>query len=408
MVNIRELRATRHDRVEKARAIVDKAKDEERDLTDDEEAEFKSLEAEIEKRSKEIDREERLQALEAEKDNYEPAPENDGEFKSLGEFLYSVRFNQNDPRLMESRAAGDPQTFGTGASGGYLVPPKYMTEVLTVGLQEAIIRPRATVIPADAGNPDATLYMPAIDYSADLFGGVSVAIVSEGGAKPETAMDFKQVTLAPKEIAGHIVVNDKLLQNYAQSEALFGGMLRSAIIAAEDNYFLNGTAGGPTGIIGHASVAEVPRDTANQISYVDIASMYASAKFGGSLVWIGSPTILPQLMNMEDTGGSLIWQPNARDNSPGNLLGLPMLLNGRSPVLGTEGDLVLADLKYYLIKDGFGLAVGASEHVYYLTNQTVIKAFKRVDGAPWLTAPLTLEDGTTEVSPFVVLTDEAS
>jgi regulation of enolase protein 1 (concanavalin A-like superfamily) len=31
----------------------------------------------------------------------------------------------------------------------------------------------------------------------------------------------------------------------------------------------------------------------------------------------------------------------------------------------------------------------------------------RVDGQPWLNAPLTYQDGTTQVSPFVTLTDHA-
>jgi HK97 family phage major capsid protein len=108
-------------------------------------------------------------------------------------------------------------------------------------------------------------------------------------------------------------------------------------------------------------------------------------------------------MNLVDTNGNLIWQPNARDGAPGTLIGLPCILNERNPVLGSKGDLVLADPSYYMIKDGFGIAISASEHVYFTNNETVIKAFWNVDGQPWLTSPLTLEDGVTTVSPFVVL-----
>jgi HK97 family phage major capsid protein len=131
--------------------------------------------------------------------------------------------------------------------------------------------------------------------------------------------------------------------------------------------------------------------------------MFARAKFGGKLVWIGSQTCLPQLMTMVDTGNHLIWQPSAREGVPSTLLGVPFLLNDQSPVLGTEGDLILVDLDYYLIKDGSGISISASEHPLFTQNRTIIKAFWNVDGQPWLTTPLLARDGVSTVSPFVVL-----
>jgi HK97 family phage major capsid protein len=72
--------------------------------------------------------------------------------------------------------------------------------------------------------------------------------------------------------------------------------------------------------------------------------------------------------------------------------------------VGTEGDLILADCSYYLIKNGSGPFVEASPHVYFTSNQTVIKAFWNVDGKPWLSQPIPLEGSTSNtVSPFVVL-----
>lgn len=105
-----------------------------------------------------------------------------------------------------------------------------------------------------------------------------------------------------------------------------------------------------------------------------------------------------------ETGdGALIWRPNVRDSAGNQLLaGHPVVFHERSPALGTKGDVVLADLSYYLVKDGSGPFVAASEHVHFTKNKTVIKVFWNVDGRPWLTAPLKLENGW-EASPFVVL-----
>jgi HK97 family phage major capsid protein len=76
--------------------------------------------------------------------------------------------------------------------------------------------------------------------------------------------------------------------------------------------------------------------------------------------------------------------------------------NNRSVGLGSKGDIVLADWFYYVIKDGSGPFVAASEHVLFRQNKTVVKIFWNVDGAPWLTAPIKEENGY-EVSPFVGL-----
>jgi len=44
-----------------------------------------------------------------------------------------------------------------------------------------------------------------------------------------------------------------------------------------------------------------------------------------------------------------------------------------------------------------------SEHVQFVKDKTLIKAVYNVDGQPSINDKLTLEDGTNQVSPFVVL-----
>jgi HK97 family phage major capsid protein len=297
-------------------------------------------------------------------------------------------------------------SMGVDASGGYAVPNQFREEILEVSPQEAIVRPRATVIPA-GDMPDATVDMVALDQSADqnMYGGVVVNWIAEGAAKPETDAKIRQVSLTAQEVAGHVVLSDKLLRNWKASGPLVQRLLRGALNAAQDVAFLSGNGvGKPLGPLAAAATATlyVNRGTANKITYADLVAMYAKVKHGGSLVWITSQTTLPQLMALKDEAGNLIWQPNARDGSPGTLLGFPVLLNERSPQLGAKGDLLLTDLKYYLVKDGAGPFVAASEHVHFVNNKTVIKAFMTVDGKPWLHKPIRTEGGF-DVSPFVAL-----
>lgn len=339
--------------------------------------------------------------------NQKPAVEK-SEFRNFGEFIQAIRFNREDRRLQFKEFEGPEKrdlNMTNGVQGGFLVPAQFATQLLAIQPGDAIIRPRATVIPA--GNPpDAPITFPALDQSGarGVYSGVTVAWLAEGGAKPETEPRFRDITIAPHEVAGHVVVTDKLLRNTEAASVLVSNLLRGAIFAAEDDAFLGGGGVGmPLGILGHPATIPIVRAGAGAVAYADVTGMYARAKFGGPLAWIASPTILPQLMAMADVGNNHVWQPNARDGAPGTLLGLPVLLNEGSPTLGNEGDLLLADLRYYLIKDGSGIYITASEHVQFLNNRTVIKAFWNVDGQPQLSTPLLLRDGVTTVSPFVAL-----
>lgn len=343
------------------------------------------------------------EAVEADPDGY-------SEFRDFGEFLAATKWDPHDERLMarpidarkgESRAL----QMSVGAAGGFLVPATFSDEILKVNPQDAIIRPRATVIPA-GDNPDASISIPALDQSGarGVYSGVTVNWIGEGADKPEVEPSFREITLIPKEVAAYIPVTDKLLRNATAAGALVMRLLRQAIIASEDDNFMQGPGGArPTGFVGHPASINTARTGPGAIVYQDIVNMYASFMSGGRAVWIASRSTLPQLMTMQDAAGNLIWQPNARDGAPGTLMGFPVLLNDRSPVLGNQGDLCLVDLNYMLIKDGFGIAVVASEHPRFTRNQTIIKAFMNVDSSPWLNSPLLLEDGNTQVSPFVVL-----
>jgi HK97 family phage major capsid protein len=181
--------------------------------------------------------------------------------------------------------------------------------------------------------------------------------------------------------------------------------MRLAVIGTEETAFYNGNGvARPLGVLSSAASVDRNRATANQISYADIVAMYAKLKMGGSPVWIASQTCIPQLCTIADASSHNLWVQSAAPGIPPTLLGIPVLFHDRSVALGTRGDLILADLSYYVIKNGSGPFVMASEHVYFTSNRTVIKIFWNVDGKPWLDEPLPLEGSTTNtVSPFVVL-----
>ena len=429
MKTLQELIEEREGKLTAMKGILETAdNDSKRDMTEDEVTRYDALDAEVDSLTKDIERMKKLDEQQRQHDLdqktvvnplnqrgkvvVEPAHD-ETEFKSIPEFLEAVAFNPTDARLdglftdlrsKEKRA----QSMGIGTKGGFAVPKQFLNSIFSVEPGEAIFRPRAQIIPAGSP-PDSSITIPTLDQTAsqNIYAGMAMTWISEGGTKPETDMNLLEVELTPHELAGHVVATDKLLRNAGAFGGMITSMMQKAVIGAEETAMYSGNGvGKPLGLLNSPARIEHTRAGANAISYADVVNMFARLKMGGSPVWIASQTIIPQLMNMVDpgSGGTVIWQPSAREGMPSTLLGIPLMFHDRSVALGTTGDLVLADLSFYLVKDGSGPFVALSEHVYFTTNKTVFKIFTNVDAQPWLSAPIPIEGSTSNtVSPFIVL-----
>lgn len=346
------------------------------------------------------------------------------EFETLAEFCTAAIANPNDPRLASLfRSRGNfhddgegvraEQRMDSGQTGGFLIPTQFRQTIMAVAGPQSIVRSRATVIPAGSP-PDSEIEIPALDQTgaspSNVYGGVSVSWIAEGGAKPETDADFRLISLKPQEVAGHIVMTDKLLRNSAAAGAYVASQLPKALAYAEDAAFINGNGiGKPQGFIGSGAAYAQARETASSVSYVDLLQMLSRLlQLGGSPVWIVNRALMPVIAQIQDNSGGtgvgayIFTSGNMQAGIPDTIFGYPVIWSERSPAVGARGDVALADLSGYLIKDGSGPFIAYSEHVYFLNNKTVVKAFTNVDGKPWLTEPFEGQDGRTS-SPFVVL-----
>lgn len=444
-MDLKAMRAKRAKAIENMRAILAAVGDDNRtELTAEEQSKYDALKAEVDSADKTIAMLEEQDALEASLSQVTPAaaagqgsgispgtpaPRAGGEpakkdFETFGQFLATVRVNPGDQRLAslfkEDAGAnaedlggldsnGQPvaeQSMGTGAAGGFMVPEQFRSEIMRVDPQASIVRPRATVIPAGSP-PDSAITIPALDQTGDapanMFGGVEVNWIAEGETKPETDTEFKGIKLEPQEVAGHVVITDKLLRNWQASGPFVSDLLRGAVTQSEDLAFLIGNGiGKPKGALLSSAAIAINRATTDTVTYADLVNMEAKILMrGGAPVWIACQAVLPKLRNLTDLQGLPIFA-GPRDGLPATLMGHPLIFNNRAPGLGNKADISIADFSAYLIKDGSGPFVAMSEHVHFKQNKTVIKIFWNVDGQPWLEAPFKEENGY-EVSPFVVL-----
>jgi HK97 family phage major capsid protein len=305
----------------------------------------------------------------------------------------------------------------SGVTGGYIVPPDFYNQLLAVAAEKALIRPRAWVQPMAS----ATLQFPYLDITtvqsagvSPFFGGVQMYWTEEAQTRTETEPQFKMMELKAHELSGYSVSSNVLLQDAAFGlEKFLTQLFGLAVGWFEDYAFLQGNGvGKPIGFLNAGATIAVTRGTANQVNFVDVATMWSKLlpASWGSAIWAFSPTVVPQLLQLKDGAGRAIFLQigsavQGAITAPPNwqLLGRPAYPTEKLPALGTTGDLILVDPQFYVIGDRMQIEVAASEHVNFLKNQMTWRVVERVDGQPWLEKPITLQDASTQVSPFVVL-----
>jgi HK97 family phage major capsid protein len=375
-----------------------------------------------------------LQELEALKAQQMPPvskPKPNGTFKSLGEMLTVVHGatfkNRYDPRL---RTAGNdlgPQdgkggwdmenkdlVENVGASGGFLVFPEHVNQLFEVDPLSLIFRQRATVLPMRA----RVMQVPVLDQTgapsagSSYYAGSVAYWTEEGESKDESQPKFRQMQLVAHKLVVYTEASDELLADSAISlEAMLQALFRDNVLNEEEWTFVQGTgAGQPLGIVtantatGMGPTIVVPRIAAGAIQLGDIFNM-VSAFQGRNPIWIAHQSTMPDILSLNGpaANASYVWIGNGRDAMPTTLMGYPLFFVENALPLGTQGDIMLSDLSKYIIGDRQMVTVDASKHYRFQYDLTSWRAVHRVDGRPWMSAPITYRDGTTVVSPFVIL-----
>ncbi len=333
-------------------------------------------------------------------------------FKSLGDFLHTVKYKETDTRLKQLRE-------GTDSAGGYLVPEEFRATLLARSLERSVVRPYATVIPMRSD----TLNIPKVletSHASHLYGGIVAYWLEEAGTKTHTEPVFGQVKLIAKKLIGYTYASDELLADSAIAlEALLVQQFGSAIGWYEDLAFLRGAGvGEPLGIFNSGAILQPNRAVANQVALADLADimarMYPDSLYAPNTLWILSPAVLAQLIVLQT--GIISWMPigtgsqggGAAQRIPAAIMGMPFMVTEKVPTLGTTGDIGLYDLSYYLIGDRQDLRVDTSIHTRFTTDETAWRFVERVDGQPWVNSAFTPYNGGATLSPFVQLNSSSA
>ncbi len=321
--------------------------------------------------------------------------------KCFGDWLLHVA--RNDEGYLE-------KTYGTVR---YVVPPEFYDGIMQVVAEQTFFRKRAFVQPMAA----ATLMFPYLDITtvqtagvSPFFGGVQMTWTEEAQNRTETEPQFKMMELKAHELSGYAVSSNVLLQDAAFGlEKFLMTLFGQSVGWFEEYAFLQGNGvGKPLGVLNAPAAISVNRNASGQVKFVDVATMLSRLLPSSQrrAIWVVHPYVIAQLVQLADSSGRIIWVPNnggLQDSVPGTLFGLPVITTEKVPTLGTKGDCMLIDPQLYVIGDRMQIEIAASEHVNFLKNQMTWRVVERVDGQPWLEKPITLQDASSTVSPFVIL-----
>jgi len=300
-----------------------------------------------------------------------------------------------------------------GASGGFLVPPEHRTDLQSAIGEMAIVRPRAQIIRMARRQ----VTMPVLDQTGTTagrthwHGGLVFYWTEEAASKTASDASFRDLSLVAHKLIGYTQASDELVSDSAISlEDFFRGPMGYAggVAWTEDYAFLRGTgAGQPLGIINAGATITVNRTATMDVQYGDLTDMLMNFMPNRMGVWIISQSCMARLLEEEDTAGNLIWG-DMSTGRPNTLLGMPVVFSEKVPTLGTAGDVVLADFSYYVIGDRQATTIESTQYDAWSQDKTSWRVVHRVDGKPWMSAPFTLSDGTSQVSPFVILGDKTT
>lgn len=339
--------------------------------------------------------------------------------EGLSGFLKDIWHNTyQDAAVAGRRAALKAAAASSGepASGGFLVPESFRSELLQLSIEQGVTRGRARVVPMES----ARVIYPMLDvtsHAENVFGGVQGYWTPESGEMQDVAATFGRVALDAWKLTAFANVPNELISDAALA---FEQFIRSAFPQAlayfEDDAFINGSgAGQPLGWRRAEATVVVAKETsqaADTIVWENIVKMY-SRMLPQSLsraVWVVSPDVFPELATMAlsvGTGGSAIWLNNGVSGPPATILGRPVIITEKVPSLGNQGDISFVDLGYYLIGDRQALTVESSPHYRFQNGETSYRFVSRVDGRPWLKSALTPRNSGPTLSPFVQLAERA-
>jgi len=325
------------------------------------------------------------------------------EYKNLGSFLKAVRGHNVKYRACPPE--GNNET--TDDEGGYLVDEQFSRNLITRMAQNGVLTTNMDRVPIGAGY-NGLKFNGLMDYDRrDGHHAVNVYRIGEACEKTKSIPKFERQSVDLEKLVGLYYATDELLQDEPALEAMVASWFGKEFAYRMDYEAMNGA--GTTellGLLNSAALVTLKRNTAGAVDANDVARMYSRMypPSIGRAEWFVSSSVLPQLIGMT-IGQQPVWlPPGGLSVAPyGTLFGRPIRICEVSPLLGSQADIGFFDMSEYLLIEKGGVQAASSIHVRFVYDETAFRFVLRNSGTPKWSRSIYPNQGTDEVSPWIVL-----
>nr|DAM95538.1 MAG TPA: major capsid protein [Caudoviricetes sp.] len=367
--------------INEMRALNDRAQNEKRDFTADEQAKYNALDARFDSLQAEIKRAEKLAEREKfmdESPSYAGTSQGEREAMSERE-LNSAFFRMLAKSPGEQHQLARALNITTDADGGFTVPKSFASSVIEKLNKETLMRKISSVIATSS-----TTQIP-VEAARPEF-----KWLAEAAAFSEVSATFSKIELNAHKCGGVIKLSTEILEDSSiDIENYIRNKMYDALSDLEEQAFLNGTGTNqPTGAC-NGLTASVTTATQTTIKYEEVLDLYyALAKsYRANACFIVSDSFEKQLRLIKDGNGMPIWQPALSAGAPNTLLGRPIYTSEFLPTVAKDAmPAIFGDFSYYQIADRGGISLQRLNELYAINGQIGLLIQKRVD------AKLTLAD----------------
>ncbi|MBA15561.1 MAG: phage major capsid protein [Sphingomonas sp.] len=430
MLNLAILKNEAREVAKRQEARLQAAIDENRDLTEAEEAEDKEDSDKLARLTKQIQRGEALMSSSALIGADQPAPVaalagsvpaqakpalDNGGFRHLAEFANAVRLANpaagQSYRIDDRLAApSNVTTEGSDTTGSFLVPAEFRQEIVDL-------------VFSDEMDPLISLIDPSPTASNRVMGlGDETTPWGTSGIQARWRVEAQQMTpsemaLTPREtklneLYAFVLATEELLQDAPRTADLLTRKAGAAIRWKAADAFMWGDGNEkPLGFMESGALVTVAKETsqtADTIVPVNVAKMWSRVINPAQAVWLANSDIMPQVMAFESANGQMLWQANYRDAPGGTLLGRPIYFTEHAKTVGDLGDLTLFNpMGYEAFRKQNGVEFADSIHLYFDYNIRAFRWIFRIGGQPVLSTPVDPANGSNTKSHMVALAERA-
>ncbi|MFF8839581.1 phage major capsid protein [Streptomyces sp. NPDC015130] len=392
---IQQIQDRRNSAWEQAKALLDTAEADNRDLTAEEEQTYQRINTEIgqidervktlleaEQRTRDADAAFR-QLLEKEPNPEARGSAADQELKRVRDWLTGASGSRSLDIAPDSALPLDQRTLSklTAAAGANTVPISFYNRLVQHMIETSgVLAAGPTVLRTATGEQ---MQIPKTTAHS-----ASASIVAEAGTLSANEPTFGQVALDAYKYGFLLQVSHELANDTAvdllgylamQAGRALGNGFGTHLVTGDGSSKPNGVLTASTlGKTGAASVAGAPAgDDLIDLFYSIIAPYRQSSSCG----WLMRDATVAAIRKLKDSTGQYLWQPGLQAGSPDTILGKPVRTDPNVPAVALGAKSILfGDFSTYFVRQVETLRFERSDDFAFNTDLITYRAILRGDG----------------------------